>query len=128
MEGQLMVVKSAMAGLVAISLMTACTDAPECGVADALVELGQARVGGSDYYIYSRTVGVTDKTRLFELYAQKPTFDTCGQTDQKVLSDAYIDPARGTPVRVIVRGTEMEVEYASGDGAQGSPALEIVVQ
>ncbi|WP_227815272.1 hypothetical protein [Nitrogeniibacter aestuarii] len=117
-----------MAGLVAISLLTACTDAPECGVADALVELGQARVGGSDYYIYSRTAGVTDKTRFFELYAQKPTFDTCGQTDQKVLSDAYIDPAHGTPVRVIVRGTEMEVEYASGDGAQGFPALEIVVQ
>lgn len=123
-----MVVKRAMAGLVAISLLTACTDAPECGVADALVELGQARVGGSDYYIYSRTAGVTDKTRFFELYAQKPTFDACGQTDQKVLSDAYIDPARGAPVRVIVRGTAMEVEYASGVGAQGTPALEIVVQ
>ncbi len=123
-----MVVKSAMAGLVAMSLLTACTEAPECGVADALVELGQARVGGSDYYIYSRTAGVTDKTRFFELYAQKPTFDTCGQTDQKVLSDAYIDPARGTPVRVIVRGTAMEVEYASGEGTQPNREIDIVVQ
>ena len=123
-----MVVKRALVGTAAISLLCACGKAPDCGVADAVAEVGQTQVGPAHYYLYSRTTGVSDKTRFLELYDQQPAFDTCGHADNGALSEAVVDPKQGVPVRVIVRGTALEIEYAGAPGGEPAQVIELVVE
>lgn len=118
-----------LAGLVSLGLLSACAAQDDCGVADAMEPVNQVDIGPAHYYLYLKTTGVSDKASFLVLYDHEPSFDTCGRADREAVSEAYVEPDRGRPVRVVYQGKDLEVQYAADTaGTTDAQKIEIVVQ
>lgn len=117
-----------LVGLAALGLLSACAAENDCGVADAMQAVNQIEIGSTRYYLYLKTTGVSDKASFLVLYDHEPSFDACGRADQAAVSEAYVEPDRGRPARVVYKGKELEVQYAEdAAGATDPQKIEIVV-
>ena len=122
-------VRRVLVGLAALGLLSACAAENDCGVADAMQEVNQIEIGSEHYYLYLKTTGVSDKASFLVLYDHAPSFDACGRADWEAVSEAYVEPDRGRPVRVVYHGRELEVQYAAdATGTTDPRKIEIVVQ
>lgn len=101
-------------------LLLSCSGESDCFVADVVEPVEQVTVGGTVHHIYLRTSGFNEKEQFFELYAEKPVFDDCGQAETTPVATVHIDENRGHPERLTVGDLVLEIDYSSESGSNGA--------
>lgn len=115
--------------VLASALSASCSRDEDCLAADTVEQLRAVKIGITDYYLYRRTSGVSDKASFYQLYAGKPAFDHCGKAASPPVSDAYVDFSEGNPVRVTVRNGVLDLTYSRDSNAPPDlDAIEVVVE
>lgn len=100
-----------------VNILIACSQDPDCFIADSIKLVTSIKIGSRDYLIYLRISGFHEKEIFYELYENKPTFDECKQSDVLSISDVHVDLSRGVVSRLIVDDKVLHLVY-SNDKAQ----------
>lgn len=82
-----------------------------CDVADEVMVLDTAVIGGQEYHLVSRTTGFQEKETFFELYTSPPNFDGCGQSSVAPTSKELMDLSEGQLKGIQVEGKALHLVY-----------------
>ena len=96
-----------------------------CMIADHVEVVDELRTDEQTLYLVYRVMGFAEKVEYYELYAARPSFDTCGQSKDVPLDvDSVFFPAEGMMVKdVLVRGTKLEIRYTRQTGKREAVRL-----
>lgn len=88
-----------------------------CLVRDQILVLDQQSIDDKTYTLVHRLSGFQEKIEYVELYAGKPTFNRCGETDLMPIGAIDFDHARGRFQSMAFRGGVLTIIYTQDDGA-----------
>lgn len=90
-----------------------CSKEPDCFVADSIKEIKLSQLNDSGYFLYLRTTGFNEKESFFELFNAKASFDDCGQTSVKPVSQVHVDDTKGFPIKLDIYQDKIDVVYSA---------------
>jgi len=88
-----------------------------CSLAvDSVNIIDEKIVGSTKYYLVLRIAGCHDKSKIIELYNQKPSFDRCANSDVKpVFGDSLELDKTVTHLYLDVDTKLLDIEYKDGE-------------
>jgi len=99
--------------LFATNILIACSEGGDCFVADSVEKIEELHTIDTTYFLYLRTSGFNEKESFYELYNKEPTFDDCGKTDAKPISDLHVDTSVGTPVKLMIKNNTLSLLFSN---------------
>jgi hypothetical protein len=105
-----------------------CSNTDDCFLAESFKEIPAPTLNEKGLYIILRSSGFNEKEHFYEMFKGIPTFDECGQTQQKTISQVHVDTSIGRPVKLIVRNNRLEIVYASADSKYQLDTISIDVE
>jgi hypothetical protein len=114
--------------LLLFSSVIACSDKPDCLVADSLKEMTAPSLNEKGLHIFLRTSGFNEKEHFYEMYKGMPAFDSCGRTGSSLISLVHIDRSIGYAQKLIVKDNRMEIVYSDDESSRPADAIPVEVE
>lgn len=117
-----------LAAVLLLSFVAACSNQPECFVADTLKEIGVPTLNEKGVHIFLRTSGLSEKENFYEMYNSVPKFDDCGQSGSEPMSQVHVDTTSGFPQKLVISNSQLKIAYTADEGSRPMDKVSIVVE
>ncbi|EGU61524.1 hypothetical protein VINI7043_22036 [Vibrio nigripulchritudo ATCC 27043] len=92
--------------------LTGCSNEQDCFVADNVTLIKQLEINSSNYFLYERVSGMSDKMSIVELYREQPSFDECGDASAESISQVPLDIDGNQPTVITVSENFVDILYS----------------
>jgi hypothetical protein len=102
--------------LLLLMSLAACSNKADCLTADTIKEITAQSLNEKGVHLFLRSSGFNEKVHFYEMFKGEPTFDECGQTKGKLISQIHVDTSIGKPKKLIVKSNQIELVYTDAEG------------